>query len=180
MDINLWHRELTHWGLVTPYGDRELGQQWRHQAITWTNVDLSSVRSCGVHVRTISQEIPLPSITKISLRITSLKFISNIPGANELNFNIYQLGPGGGDHITCDGYIMMDIIPGCNNLIQANPTYIIVRERGNSRYAWSAVNILWRLHFSRVRPAPARNTWYQLWPVEHENIAYHAHDKYYL
>ena len=38
---------------MTPYGDRKLGQHWirlwfvawRHQAITWTNVDLSSVRS---------------------------------------------------------------------------------------------------------------------------------------
>ena len=41
---------LTHWGLVTPFGDIDLGQNWfklwlvawRHQAITWTNVDLSS------------------------------------------------------------------------------------------------------------------------------------------
>ena len=26
---------------------------WRHQAITWTNVDLSSVRSCSIHLRAI-------------------------------------------------------------------------------------------------------------------------------
>ena len=26
----------------------------RHQAITWTNVDLSSVRSCVIHLRTLS------------------------------------------------------------------------------------------------------------------------------
>ena len=56
---------------------------WRHQAITRTNVDLSSVRFCGVHVRTISQEIPQPSITKISLKSTYLKFHSNFSGANE-------------------------------------------------------------------------------------------------
>ena len=39
--------ELTHWPLVTPYGDKDLGQLWLrqwlvawwHQAITWTNVD---------------------------------------------------------------------------------------------------------------------------------------------
>ena len=55
----------------------------------------------------------------------------------------------------------------------------IARERGNSRDVWSAVDMLWRLHFSRVRPAPARNTWYQLGPVENENIASHLHDKYY-
>ena len=80
---------------MTPYGHVDLGQHWfrywlvawRHQAITWTNVDLSSVRSCGIHVRTISQEIPQPSITKISLKITSLEFISNLLGANELKYN---------------------------------------------------------------------------------------------
>ena len=60
---------------------------WRHQAITWTNVDLPLVRSCGVHVRTISQEIRIlqPSITKISLKITSLKFLFNLLGASELS-----------------------------------------------------------------------------------------------
>ena len=39
-----------------------------------TNVDLSSVRFCGIHMRTISQEIPQPSITKISLKSAYLKF----------------------------------------------------------------------------------------------------------
>ena len=41
--------QLTHCGLMTQYGDRDLGQRWlrywlvawQHQAITWTNVDLS-------------------------------------------------------------------------------------------------------------------------------------------
>ena len=54
--------ELTHWGLVTPFGDLDLGQRWlrywlvawRHQAITWTNVDLSSVKSSGIHLKGIS------------------------------------------------------------------------------------------------------------------------------
>ena len=32
----------------------------------------------------ISQEMPQPSITKIHLKITYLKFHSNFPGANEL------------------------------------------------------------------------------------------------
>ena len=27
---------------------------WRHQAITWTNVDLSSKMFCGIHLRVIS------------------------------------------------------------------------------------------------------------------------------
>ena len=37
-----------------------------------------------IHIRTISQEMPQPSITKICLKITCLKFHSNFPGANEL------------------------------------------------------------------------------------------------
>ena len=41
----------------------------RHQAITWTNVDLLSVRSTDIHLSAISQEIVQPSITKISLKI---------------------------------------------------------------------------------------------------------------
>ena len=31
---------------------------WRHQAITWTNVDFSLVRLPGIHLRTISQWVP--------------------------------------------------------------------------------------------------------------------------
>ena len=60
---------LTHCGLVTPYDDRDLGQHWFrkwlvawwHQAITWTNVDLSSVRSSGIHLSAILQEMHQPS-----------------------------------------------------------------------------------------------------------------------
>ena len=36
-------------------------------------------------MRAISQEMPQPSITKISLKITYLKFYSNLSGANELS-----------------------------------------------------------------------------------------------
>ena len=57
---------------------------WRHQAITWTNVDLSSVRSSDIHLRVVSQKIPQPSVTKFSFKIAYLKFHSNCPGANEL------------------------------------------------------------------------------------------------
>ena len=84
---------LTHCGLMTPYGDGDLGQHWlrlwlvawRHQAITWTNVDLPSVRSIGIHLSTILQEILQPSITKISWKITFWKFLWNLPGTNELS-----------------------------------------------------------------------------------------------
>ena len=85
--------ELTHCGLVTPYGGRDLGQHWlrqwlvawRHQANTWTNVDWSSVKSSDIHIRAISQAMPQPSITKICLKITYSKFHLNFPGANKLN-----------------------------------------------------------------------------------------------
>ena len=83
---------LTPWGLVTPYGDRDLGQHWlrqwliacRYQAITWTNVDLSLVKSSDIHLLATSLEIPQPSISKCSLKITYLKSHSNLTGANEL------------------------------------------------------------------------------------------------
>ena len=72
---------LTHCGLVTPYGSRDLSQHWFrqwlvawwHQAITWTNVDLSSLRSSDVHLRAISLEISEPSVTKIRLNFFLLK-----------------------------------------------------------------------------------------------------------
>ena len=48
------------------------------------NVDLSSVRSSGIRLRAILQEISQPSVTEFSLKITYLKFCSNLPGANEL------------------------------------------------------------------------------------------------
>ena len=54
------------------------------QAITWTNVDLSSVRSSDNYLWPISQDIPQPSTIKIRLKVTYLKFHSDLPGASEL------------------------------------------------------------------------------------------------
>ena len=65
---------LTHCHLVTVI--------W-HQAITWINVDLSSLRSSHNHLRAVSLETQ-PSITKITLKITYQKFQSNLPGTNQL------------------------------------------------------------------------------------------------
>ena len=84
---------LPHWGLMTPYDGRDLGQHWLrwwlgagwHHAITWTNVDLSSVKSYNNHLSAISQQVPQPSIGNIILKIAYLKFYSNLPGVNELN-----------------------------------------------------------------------------------------------
>ena len=55
-------------------------------SITWTNVALSSVRSIDIHLMVILQKIPQPPIIKINLKITFLKFLSNISGANEFTF----------------------------------------------------------------------------------------------
>ena len=56
-------------------GDLDQSQQ-QHQAITWINVDFSVVMASDIQLRAISQEIPQPSVTvtKISLKITWLKF----------------------------------------------------------------------------------------------------------
>ena len=48
---------------MTLYGDIDLDRHWlrywlgavRHQAITWTNVDLSPKVFCGIHLRANSQ-----------------------------------------------------------------------------------------------------------------------------
>ena len=45
---------------------------------------ISSIRSSDIHLRAILQKIFQPPIFKISLKITYLKFHSNLPGVNEL------------------------------------------------------------------------------------------------
>ena len=90
---DIYSISLIHCGLVTPYGEIDLGQHWlrqwlvawQHQAITWTNVDLSSGSSNDIHLRVISQDIPQPWNTYINLEIIFLKCYSNLPEANELN-----------------------------------------------------------------------------------------------
>ena len=56
---------------------RKLLVDWRHQAITWTNVDLSLVKANDIHLMAASLEIPQPSITECSLKITYLNSQSN-------------------------------------------------------------------------------------------------------
>ena len=84
--------ELTHWPLVTPYGDRDLGQlwltlwlvAWRHQAITWTNVDLSTLRSYGIHPRALSWEDLKIHTNKTRMKFEFLKSHPDLLGTNEL------------------------------------------------------------------------------------------------
>ena len=92
--MHLQHRHfnvfalLSHCGLVTPYDHIHLSQHWLrqwlvawwHQTITWTNFDEAGIRSSNIHQRAISWERPPPSITKISLKTTYLKFHTNPQG----------------------------------------------------------------------------------------------------
>ena len=80
------HNCLTHCGLVTPYGDIDLSQDWFKSLVAWghqgqTDVDLSLVRSNDFHLRAISQEIPHLLITRISLKSFIWNFIrvSQVP-----------------------------------------------------------------------------------------------------
>ena len=59
-----------------------LVKHW-HQAITWTNVDLSLVKFSDDYLKAISQVISEPSITNARLKMF-LKFQSNLQGVNEL------------------------------------------------------------------------------------------------
>ena len=81
---------------MTPYDDIDLSQHWLrlwlvawwHQAIT--NVDLSIVYSSDTHMRAVSQDISLSLTTKISLKITHLKFTLNLRWANVLTHSAYE------------------------------------------------------------------------------------------
>ena len=72
----------THHGLVMPNGNKELGQHWGrywlvawwHQAITWTNVDLSSVRYSTL----ISGQFYNEYLSLHSLRSAQKLFIWNL------------------------------------------------------------------------------------------------------
>ena len=82
---------LTHCGLVNQYGVIQLGQHWFsqcfnawHLAITLTNVDWSSVTSCGIHLRAISLGTSNVYILDMSLKITYTKLHPHIPRVNDL------------------------------------------------------------------------------------------------
>ena len=53
---------------------------WRHKAITWTNVDLSCVRSCDNHLRAISLGIHQAQITEFRIIDHYQKCHSNLLG----------------------------------------------------------------------------------------------------
>ena len=57
---------------------------WRQQAITWTNVDLSSTGFCSIHLRAIFQEMLKIDILDMSLKIINLRLLLYLSLANEL------------------------------------------------------------------------------------------------
>ena len=60
----------------------------------WTTVDLSSVRSCGIHLRTISQEMLKMSILDMSLKIINLRLHLHLLVANEFLIRTLCRGSG--------------------------------------------------------------------------------------
>ena len=86
---------------MTPFSDRVLGQHWfrqwlvtwRHQA--WTNADLRSAKSNDINLRTVLEDIPQSSNTGISLKITYLKFHSNLPRVNDLTHDLSSVRSSG-------------------------------------------------------------------------------------
>ena len=58
------------------------------QVITSTNVDLSSVKSFGIHLRAISHEMLKISSLDVSLKITNLRLHPHLPGTNELSLGL--------------------------------------------------------------------------------------------
>ena len=59
---------------------------WRHQTIIWANAGKSSVKSYGIHIRAISQDMLKisRSILYLSLKITYLRLRLHLSGGNKL------------------------------------------------------------------------------------------------
>ena len=57
---------------------------WHHQAITWTNIDLSLVRVCSIHLRAILLPVPKLLFCIKILKIILFKLLPHLPGASEL------------------------------------------------------------------------------------------------
>ena len=75
------------------------------------------MKSSDIHIRAISQEMPQPSITKICLKITCLKFNSNFPGASELTASAQK---------TTDSYVNYMSLCLCHQQIELNETIVFL------------------------------------------------------
>ena len=69
----LWPNATICWHSLKSTMVQVIAWCWWHQAITWTTVDKSSGRSCGIQMRSISKEMPdMSGILDISLKIINL------------------------------------------------------------------------------------------------------------
>ena len=57
---------------------------WRHQAITWTDVDFSSVKSYGIHTRAISREYTCRVVSTLLATRLVLQMRAPLPASLEL------------------------------------------------------------------------------------------------
>ena len=71
---------LTNVGPMMPCCVIELGTQW-HKAIAWTNIDLASMLSCGIHLITTNTI----SAIEICFKISQLKLQPHHQVTNDLN-----------------------------------------------------------------------------------------------
>ena len=81
LDLIIAQRLSTCCGLVTPYDDKNLSQQWLR---LWLVSCRSSVRYIDIQLLAITQDIPEPSITKMKFEIICLKFHSYLAAAHWL------------------------------------------------------------------------------------------------
>ena len=83
---------LTHCGLVTPNGVGDLGQHWlrkwlvawRHQAITWTSIDLIINEVFRHQPEQFHRKCIRILFLDISFKVANLRSQPHLPGANEL------------------------------------------------------------------------------------------------
>ena len=61
------------------------------RAITWTNVDQSSPRCCGIHMTAISDANVEISILDMSLKMNNIRLQTYLPGVNELILKCWLL-----------------------------------------------------------------------------------------
>ena len=80
-----WFNGVTWWQICVNIGSGNgfLSDSYQHQAITWTNVDLSELLGC-IHLRTIWLEMFMISKTKLCLKNKHFKSQTHLPGDNEL------------------------------------------------------------------------------------------------
>ena len=86
---------LTHCGLVTSFGDIDIGQHWLilmppSQNLNIWRLPISTLR--GSHMKALSQWVLRLLVCIIILKIMLLKVLPHVPGASELMYQMNLLG----------------------------------------------------------------------------------------